>query len=517
MIIKSNCTESSRTSSHRMLKKALKRLKRGDVTSKDMDALTKASESDTKIAELLLRSGKIELQLKKKDPISSKQFRSFVRSMVSDSTSCPNWIVLKNGTLINSVAIAVVDVPLRDEKVMGDFAKGRRVLHVDCRVSKENQSVRNLIEGLIMFPVEAKIPSPTPVEPEVESEKRLDDDDDITDEELTKREDHTTLLRWSHPIDILQDNEYPIPGSSSFPKGYVRTRPRSDDDDGVAQPVVAIDCEMCRTKNGLELTRITALDYYGKVLLDELVMPDSPIVDYVTKYSGITKEMMEGVTTTLSQVRERVMKFVKRDYTVLIGHSLECDLNALRMCHLKVVDSAVLYPHRQGRPYKNKLRYLTKMYLDREIQCHGDSGHDSGEDARAALDLVRLKLSKGASFGIPSGAKALKSMFTTLDTKNLVRCFCVSNNTEEKIGKHIAPEDCVTSQPCTNDLAVLQYTVKLMKESEKRKNKRTLIVSSLRSVPSDDMMSRLASAIPLNSVLVVVSRKFDPVPVRSSV
>ena len=56
-----------------------------------------------------------------------------------------------------------------------------------------------------------------------------------------------------------------------------------------------------------------------------------------------------------------------------------------------------------------------------------------------------------------------------------------------------------------------------MKESEKRKNKRTLIVSSLRSVPSDDMMSRLASAIPLNSVLVVVSRKFDPVPVRSSV
>ena len=71
------------------------------------------------------------------------------------------------------------------------------------------------------------------------------------------------------PIDVLQENEYPLPGSS-LPEGYVRTRPRSDDDDGdddMVQPVVAIDCEMCRTKNGLELTRVTALDYYGKVLL----------------------------------------------------------------------------------------------------------------------------------------------------------------------------------------------------------------------------------------------------------
>ena len=70
----------------------------------------------------------------------------------------------------------------------------------------------------------------------------------------------------------------------------------------------------------------------------------------------------------------------------------------------------------------------------------------------------------------------------------------------------------------TNDLAVLQYTLKLMKESQKRKKRRTLIVSSLRSPPKDkslsDMMQCLGSAIPMNSVLVVVSRKIDPSPVR---
>lgn len=232
---------------------------------------------------------------------------------------------------------------------------------------------------------------------------------------------------------------------------------------------------------------------------------------------------MKDVTTTLSQVRERLLNMIKADYTVLVGHSLECDLNAMKICHTKVVDSAVMYPHRQGRPYKNKLRYLTKTYLKREIQ-QSEKGHDSGEDARAALDLIRLKLSKGASFGIPEGAKAMKSMFTTLDT-NAVRSFFVYNSTEEKIGNHIIPDEVVTSQPCTNDLAVLQYTLKLMNEAKKKttNSRKTLIFSCLRNVPgnNDDsssgsmnMMMKLVDTIPLNGVLVVVSRVSDPNIVR---
>jgi RNA exonuclease 1 len=48
--------------------------------------------------------------------------------------------------------------------------------------------------------------------------------------------------------------------------------------------IVAMDCEMCLTgPNEFSLTRISLISWDGSVILDELVKPDKPIVDYVTK------------------------------------------------------------------------------------------------------------------------------------------------------------------------------------------------------------------------------------------
>ena len=51
---------------------------------------------------------------------------------------------------------------------------------------------------------------------------------------------------------------------------------------------------------------------------------------------------------------------------------------------------------------KSSLKWLAQKYLSREIQKgHGDTGHDSIEDARAVLDLLKMKCEKGPRWGTP--------------------------------------------------------------------------------------------------------------------
>lgn len=102
----------------------------------------------------------------------------------------------------------------------------------------------------------------------------------------------------------------------------------------------------------------------------------------------------------------------------MVGHSLENDLLALQISHSLVMDTAVLYKQSRGGTYKISLRVLTRKYLSREIQNSGN-GHDSIEDAKAAMDLGFLKIKHGNSLNFLFALFYLWPFFIQLFSKYL--------------------------------------------------------------------------------------------------
>jgi RNA exonuclease 1 len=116
-------------------------------------------------------------------------------------------------------------------------------------------------------------------------------------------------------------------------------QPSADGDYGV----YALDCEMCYTTGGGELTRIAVISTDYKTVYETLVMSDNPILDYNTRFSGITEEDLVDVKTTLKDVQAFLLNLLSSN-TILIGHGLRA-LGVVIMAILLVFCFLILFSY----------------------------------------------------------------------------------------------------------------------------------------------------------------------------
>ncbi|KAI3992939.1 hypothetical protein MKX01_009682 [Papaver californicum] len=159
--------------------------------------------------------------------------------------------------------------------------------------------------------------------------------------------------------------------------------------------MVAVDCEMVLCEDGTEaVVQVCVVDQNLEVKLDTLVKPNKPIVNYRTEITGIAAKDLEGVTCSLADVQKSMKKLLLRG-TILIGHSLNCDLRALKLDHARVIDTALIFRCTDGTTRrKPSLCHLCKIVLGHELRQKG-APHNCLADARAAMKLVLAKLEKG--------------------------------------------------------------------------------------------------------------------------
>lgn len=154
------------------------------------------------------------------------------------------------------------------------------------------------------------------------------------------------------------------------------------------------------------------------MIYDSYVLPNAPVVDYLTKFSGITKATLKDVKMTLKDVQQNIQQLLPPD-AILCGQSLNYDFHALKIIHPYVIDTSVIYNLSGARWKKTSLKNLSRKFLGEEIQC-GENGHSPIEDSKTTMKLVLLKLKHGLEFGDAVLSNKLNKTQNILNTPNPV-------------------------------------------------------------------------------------------------
>ncbi|CCD23318.1 putative 3'-5' exonuclease NDAI_0B02830 [Naumovozyma dairenensis CBS 421] len=154
---------------------------------------------------------------------------------------------------------------------------------------------------------------------------------------------------------------------------------------------IAMDCEFVGVgPEGKEsaLARISIVNFFGHVIMDEYVKPREKVTDWRTWVSGIKSEHMKNAIS-FKEAQKKTADILKG--RILVGHAVKHDLEALLLSHPKIMirDTSRHLPYRQkyAKGKSPSLKKLTKEVLKLEIQT---GEHSSVQDAQATMLLYKV-------------------------------------------------------------------------------------------------------------------------------
>lgn len=147
----------------------------------------------------------------------------------------------------------------------------------------------------------------------------------------------------------------------------------------------------------LALARVSVIRGYGrlkgKALMDDYVEVGEPVIDYLTRFSGIEEGDLDAGrsryrVSSVKRVYKRLRSLVDAG-CIFVGHGLKSDFRMINFVVPieQVKDTVTLF--RVGKKRLLGLRFLSKALLGGDIQ---KETHDSIEDCLAAVGLYELYL-----------------------------------------------------------------------------------------------------------------------------
>ena len=139
----------------------------------------------------------------------------------------------------------------------------------------------------------------------------------------------------------------------------------------------------------------------GRTILDDHVLPREPVVDYLTRFSGIKPSDLDPKSSPYHLISSRhaylKMRFLVERGCIFVGHGLSQDFLTVNIFvpPSQIIDTTDIF-HLERRRLIS-LRFLVNYLLGKDMQ---QDVHDSIEDSRAACELYMraLELKKEGLF-----------------------------------------------------------------------------------------------------------------------